>query len=91
LAAAGDAPLYAGLEELLRNRKRPPDDQLPDTGVGLEWERRLASIFISSPDYGTRCSSLLTIARTGRIRFKEISWKQGLESPTPAAVREFDC
>jgi uncharacterized protein with NRDE domain len=91
LAAAGDEALYSGLEELLRNREKPSDDQLPDTGVGLEWERRLASIFISSPDYGTRCSSLLTIARTGRIRFKEISWELGLEGPTPAAVREFDC
>ena len=91
MAVEEDAFLYSGLEELLRNRERPPDDQLPDTGVGLEWERRLSSIFISSPDYGTRCSSLLTIARTGRIRFKEISWEQGLERPTPAAVREFDC
>ena len=86
-----DASLFLGLEELLQDQERPPDDQLPDTGVGLEWERRLSSIFISSRDYGTRCSSLLTIARTGRIRFKEISWELGPGRPTPAAVREFDC
>jgi uncharacterized protein with NRDE domain len=78
------------LENLLRNQERPPDDQLPDTGVGLEWERRLAPIFISSPSYGTRCSSILTIARTGRIVFKEISWQRNRTTPRIAAVREFN-
>ena len=91
LMAAPEAALLSGLEELLQNQGRPPDDQLPDTGVGLEWERRLASIFISSRAYGTRCTSIVTIARTGQIRFKEISWAQGLERPSPAAVREFNC
>jgi uncharacterized protein with NRDE domain len=86
-----DAALFPGLETLLQNQERPPDDLLPETGVGLIWERRLAPIHISSPAYGTRCSSLLTIARTGRIHFKEISWGQGLEKPSPAAVREFNC
>ena len=91
LVAAEDAALFSGLEEVLQNQERPPDEQLPDTGVGLMWERMLAPIFISSQVYGTRCSSILTIARTGQIRFKEISWAQGLERPSPAAVREFNC
>jgi uncharacterized protein with NRDE domain len=91
LVAAEDAALFSGLEEVLQNQERPPDDQLPDTGVGLMWERMLASIHISGRAYGTRCSSILTIARTGQIRFKEISWVQGLERPSPAAVREFNC
>jgi uncharacterized protein with NRDE domain len=78
------------MEDLLRNQERPPDNQLPDTGVGLAWERRLAPIFISSPSYGTRCSSILTIARTGRIVFKEMSWEQNQATPCVAAVREFD-
>jgi uncharacterized protein with NRDE domain len=91
LVTAEDAALFSGLEEVLQNQERPPDDQLPDTGVGLMWERMLAPIFISSQVYGTRCSSILTIARTGQIRFKEISWVQGLERPSPAAVSEFNC
>ena len=91
LVKAEDAALFSGLEELLQNQETPPDDQLPDTGVGLMWERMLASIFISSLTYGTRCSSLLTIARTGQIRFKEMSWVQGLERPSPLVVREFNC
>jgi uncharacterized protein with NRDE domain len=46
------------------------DADLPDTGVGIEWERRLSSVFISGEDYGTRSGSILQI--TGdRIRFEE--------------------
>lgn len=77
------------LEDILQNQERPPDAQLPDTGVGLEWERRLAPIFISSPIYGTRCSSLLTITRSGHVVFKEMSWEQNRATPCVAAVREF--
>jgi uncharacterized protein with NRDE domain len=80
--------LLAELEDLLKNQEMPPDEDLPDTGVGQAWERRLAPIFISSPSYGTRCSSLLTIARTGRILFREISWDQVQESPHIGIVHE---
>jgi uncharacterized protein with NRDE domain len=43
---------------ILSNDKRAIDDALPDTGVGLEWERRLSSALIVSADYGTRCSTI---------------------------------
>ena len=36
-----------------------PDEALPATGVPLEWERRLSAVFVRSPDYGTRASTLL--------------------------------
>lgn len=49
------------LFELLSDRQQPPDSQLPDTGIGLEWERRLGSIFVAAPGYGTRASTLLQI------------------------------
>ena len=37
------------------------DADLPDTGVGLDRERMLSPIFITTPDgrYGTRCSTLI--------------------------------
>jgi uncharacterized protein with NRDE domain len=35
------------------------DADLPDTGIPLEWERSLSAAFISTQDYGTRCSTLL--------------------------------
>jgi uncharacterized protein with NRDE domain len=90
LMTAQKMDIIPELEDILKDRERPPDDQLPDTGVGLEWERRLAPIFISSLSYGTRCSSLLTISHTGRIHFKEIRWEQDQAPPHVAAVCEFN-
>ena len=36
----------------------PADAELPDTGVGVDIERRLAPIFIRGAQYGTRASTL---------------------------------
>jgi len=68
--ASGDddlAPLFA----LLADRTPAPDDALPDTGVGRERERLLSPPFILSATYGTRCSTVVTIGRDGRVRFVE--------------------
>jgi uncharacterized protein with NRDE domain len=56
---------------ILENRTFPPDDMLPDTGVGLSWERVLSPLFIFSPDYGTRSSSIVFVERTGKLTFAE--------------------
>ena len=48
-----------------------PDDELPATGIGIERERLLSAPFIVSPGYGTRCSTVLTIAYDGKVRFTE--------------------
>ncbi|MDP3874041.1 MAG: NRDE family protein [Methyloversatilis sp.] len=40
----------------------PADDaDLPDTGVGIESERRLSPVFISGEEYGTRSGTLLQL------------------------------
>ena len=57
--------------EILSNNSLPPDDELPDTGVGLHWERILSPLFISSPDYGTRSSSVVLIDTSGRVTVRE--------------------
>lgn len=49
------------LLDILSDRTIPPDDQLPDSGVGLEAERLLSSMMISGANYGTRCSSVILI------------------------------
>jgi uncharacterized protein with NRDE domain len=41
------------------------DASLPNTGVGLELERRLSSAFIRGHDYGTRASTILAIDYDG--------------------------
>jgi len=47
------------------------DAELPGTGVGVDWERRLSSALITGADYGTRASTVLTVGRSGSMRFEE--------------------
>lgn len=50
----------------------PADDEaLPDTGVGLEMERRLSAPFIVGEEYGTRAMSWLGWHASGRIEIGE--------------------
>lgn len=68
-----EPPFDDALLELLRDRSPAPDSELPDTGVGREWERILSPVFVQSPHYGTRSSTLVLIDRDDRIRFIEKS------------------
>jgi uncharacterized protein with NRDE domain len=63
--------LEAALFTILSDKKIAPDSKLPSTGIGLEWERMLSVIFIESPDYGTRSSTILLIGKNRRVRFVE--------------------
>ena len=54
-----------------------PDDRLPETGVGLEFERLLSAQFIVAPDYGTRATSTLSVEDGGVIRFREQNYGSG--------------
>lgn len=69
LAAFDDGvePLF----ELLADRTQAEPTALPVTGVAPEWERLLSSAFIVDSRYGTRCSTVLTIAHDGSARFVE--------------------
>ncbi len=51
-----------GLFEILTDRTLADDGDLPDTGIGYEKEKLLSSIFIETPIYGTRCSTVVTAA-----------------------------
>ncbi|MEE8546524.1 MAG: NRDE family protein [bacterium] len=64
-------PSTETLFEILANSERTEDDQLPDTGIGLDWERVLSSIFITSPTYGTRNSTVLIIDDKNKVTFAE--------------------
>jgi uncharacterized protein with NRDE domain len=70
------------LFHLLLDRTAAPDELLPDTGVGLEKERMLSPIFISSPEYGTRSSTVILLDRTGSVTFIEKSFPNGSENPS---------
>jgi uncharacterized protein with NRDE domain len=64
------------------DRTAAPDEVLPDTGVGLELERMLSPIFISSPGYGTRSSTVILMDGAGKVTFIEKSFQSGSEDPS---------
>ena len=78
----------AALFAALADRARAADDELPDTGVTREWERLLSSPFIVSERYGTRCSTVLTVDRTGRAVFRERTFDAS-GTPTGETVEAF--
>lgn len=59
---------------VLADRWQPPVSALPDTGVGLETERMLSSVFITSQAYGTCASTLLSVHADGRWELEERSF-----------------
>jgi len=70
------------LFHFLLDRTVPPDDLLPDTGIGLEMERMLSPVFVISPGYGTRSSTIILMDRTGKVTFVEKSFQNGLKNPS---------
>ncbi|MDH3453769.1 MAG: NRDE family protein [Desulfuromonadales bacterium] len=62
---------------LLSDPTRAIDTELPDTGIPLDWERALSAIFISLPEYGTRCSTLLKVNAEGRRLLVERRFADG--------------
>ncbi len=77
------------LFELLSDREPARDEELPRTGVSLEWERLLSPIFIGSETYGTRASTVLLAERHGRVRFYERSFTAGGRRTGKDAFYEF--
>lgn len=59
---------------MLDNTAAAPDEELPHTGVGLEWERKLSPMRILAGEYGTRCSTALRIGDDGVVEFAERSY-----------------
>lgn len=72
------------LFKLLGNKTIAGDDELPETGVGLELERMLSPICISSPEYGTRTSSVLLLDSDGNISLYEKD-----RAPKESPIRSF--
>lgn len=81
-----DAPQReARMLDALSDRAPPADGQYPTEGGSPAFERALAAPFIHAPErrYGTRCTTLLSIARDGSVRLRERTW-----DASPRAVGE---
>jgi uncharacterized protein with NRDE domain len=57
--------------DMLNDEETAPENDLPSTGVPIEWERRLSAMMIKSSEYGTRCSTMVGMMGDGTIRFAE--------------------
>ncbi len=58
----------------LKDNRQANENELPDTGIGLEKEKILSPMFIESPGYGSRCSTIITIDQNNRVDFNEFSY-----------------
>lgn len=61
------------LFEMLSDMEGAPDEELPDTGIGIALERVLAPPLITGVTYGTRASTVLQVTAGGEARFDERS------------------
>jgi uncharacterized protein with NRDE domain len=61
VAFAERAELLSALLEILADREPAPPDMPLSTGLPPEWERPLSSPFVLQREYGTRCSTVVTI------------------------------
>lgn len=59
------------LFKLLLDKSLAPDEDLPQTGIPIDWERRLSSIFIVGEEYGTRSSTVLKVDKQQNVQWHE--------------------
>ena len=64
-------PDPARLFEIFHDTTRAAEHELPDTGIGLDREKLLASPFIQNERYGTRCTTIILKHREGYALFYE--------------------
>ena len=77
---------HEDLLSILQDGELAPDDQLPATGIPYEWEKAISSICIEKEGYGTCCSTIITVDKSGKVEFTEESYPVGTR--TNKVVRE---
>lgn len=65
------------LFQTIADSEKASDEELPDTGVGIELERMLSPLFIRTPDYGTRSTTVLLIDQNNQVTYVERSYDKG--------------
>lgn len=67
------------LFSILQNEDKAKKEDLPSTGLPLDLEVAMSSIFIHTPFYGTRCSSIIFIDKKGIMQFTEQRYSNNKE------------
>ena len=58
---------------MLSDKTPSPEKELPDTGLSKDLEKKVSSIFVETPDYGTRSSTVILIDKNDKVTFMERS------------------
>lgn len=61
---------------LMKSAQQAKTEHLPKTGVPLNWEQLLSSIFIISPEYGTRTTNIITLDNDDNIAIYDQSYNE---------------
>lgn len=81
VGALADKPVIEAeqLFAIMADQTLPADDELPQTGVGIDFERVLAPAFVASESYGygTKLTTVILVDRDQHVRFWERSFKHG--------------
>ncbi|MBB1319284.1 NRDE family protein [Shewanella sp. SR43-4] len=67
-------PCIDQLLAIMRDTSQPKDQDLPQTGISLEWERLLSAIFIQHEEYGTRSTSIVLKHKSGNVQLTEVRY-----------------
>ena len=62
------------LFDLMKSAQQAQTESLPETGIPIDWEQLLSSIFIVSPEYGTRTTNIITQDNDGNIAVYDRSY-----------------
>ncbi len=75
-----EEPQTNDLINFLQDKTQAEDKDLPETGLSYEMEKVVSSMFIESANYGTCCSTVLTVDYSGKGRITERSYPVGNRS-----------
>lgn len=73
--------------DILYDEETAVDDLLPKTGLPLERERALSSMFIKTEGYGSRCSTVILIDRNDEVLFTERVFNTSTFAPATASFK----
>lgn len=59
------------LFDILNDTELPPIKELPNTGVSLDMEKMLSSIYIDTPTYGTLFKTVMLVDKNREVQFHE--------------------
>lgn len=65
------------LIEMMQNPETAADEDLPETGLDYVREKAVSAMCIRTPDYGTCCTTAITIDHDGNVNFMEKSYPVG--------------